>query len=142
MVLHKIAIPTVSPNGLHAPIENRFGRCNIFTIIIQEESIIKEVRVEHLAINRTTGGPGYQVSNFIIQMGITDLFVGRIGPNAYHALANVPNLRIYQIPWDSAHSVKSVLDLFNSRRLSQFNNTSFPSPPGRRHRHGRRGGFN
>lgn len=140
MILHKIAIPTVSPEGLRAPVENRFGRCGIFTIINQENGIIREVSVEQLDAFRSTDGPGSRIAKLIISREITDIILGRIGPNAYYTLAGVPNLKLYQIPWDRVYTVKNVLDLFNIGKLSQFNGSSFP-PPRRRHRHGKRGGF-
>ncbi len=126
MPIHTIVIPSATPDGLNAPAELRFGRCSIFTLVIQEDGVIREVRVEFMPRSRPAGGPGVQVANFIAQYGVTDLIVGNLGPSAYYALPYKSPLKIYQIPWDKQYTVKELLDKLNGGTLAPFDRSRYP----------------
>ncbi len=40
-----VAVPSLSPGGLEAPISAHFGHCEIYTLLTLEQGVIKDVRV-------------------------------------------------------------------------------------------------
>lgn len=112
----KIIFPSALPGGLSAPFDLRFGRCQAFTVVEQEDGKVQQVEVINNAAINAMGGAGIQAAQTVGNQQPTHVVVGNLGPNAAMALQNI-NSEILQIPAGSQLTVKQVLDMFNEGKL-------------------------
>lgn len=81
-----IGIPSNRPGGLNASLNPRFGRCPIFTLVILEDDVIKEVDVLENPGQNAMGGAGPMAAQFLAEQEVTIVIGGNYGPNAASAL--------------------------------------------------------
>jgi predicted Fe-Mo cluster-binding NifX family protein len=73
----RIAVPSVSPGGLDAPVENHFGHCAGFTVVSLEEGKVTDVKV--LSNNHEGAGSCGAPVGLLAEEGVKALVVGGIG---------------------------------------------------------------
>ncbi|HUW90985.1 MAG TPA: NifB/NifX family molybdenum-iron cluster-binding protein [Candidatus Nanopelagicaceae bacterium] len=111
----KIAIPTCGNGGLNEIMNNRFGRCDTFTLVTIENNQISEVES---VINRArdeTGGVGIQAAQIIGNHNANEVIVDFLGPNAAFSLKAL-NIKIYHTPGGEL-TVKELIDLRLNKKL-------------------------
>jgi len=72
-----VAVPSMSPGGLEAPISAHFGHCEIYTLLTVEQGQIREVRVIP-NVPHQQGGCMAPV-NHLSQHGVQVLIAGGMG---------------------------------------------------------------
>ncbi|HBL23101.1 MAG TPA: dinitrogenase iron-molybdenum cofactor biosynthesis protein [Deltaproteobacteria bacterium] len=77
-----IAVTSEGPS-LDARINGRFGRCQYFLIINTDDLSFEAVENQNAALG---GGAGIQSAQMIAAKGVTHVFTGACGPNAYQVL--------------------------------------------------------
>jgi predicted Fe-Mo cluster-binding NifX family protein len=78
-----IAVTSEEPL-LDARIDGRFGRCQYFLIINTDDLSFEAVENRNAALG---GGAGIQSAQMIAAKGVTHVFTGACGPNAYQVLS-------------------------------------------------------
>ncbi|MFX1519369.1 MAG: NifB/NifX family molybdenum-iron cluster-binding protein [Promethearchaeota archaeon] len=83
----KIGIASRLPAGLDSPVDNRFGRCFMWTIVEldNKNKIINAELYENEARNARSGS-GIQATQFLAKLGCTVAIAGNFGPSAFTAL--------------------------------------------------------
>lgn len=79
-----IAVTSEGPS-LDARINGRFGRCQYFLIINTDDLSFEAVENQNAALG---GGAGIQSAQMIAAKGVTRVFTGACGPNAYQVLSS------------------------------------------------------
>ena len=106
-----ICFPSSKPGGLQATFMDKFGRCDVFTCIIQENGKIVGVNVEHNDAKNTMGGAGTKAVEIVKSMNPTDTVVGHLGPNAYAKLSKT-DIKIHLLKHKSEIDVKQAFEEF------------------------------
>lgn len=83
----KIGIASSLPAGLDSPVDERFGRCFMWTIVEldNKNKIINAELYENEARNARSGS-GIQATQFLSRLGCTVAIAGNFGPTAFTAL--------------------------------------------------------
>lgn len=115
----KIAIPSVSSDGLNAVHDVRFGRCKFFTIIQIKENQIHEVKVIANEAKDATGGAGPMAVNLVAKEGVQSVLGADYGPNARNALIQ-SNIKMYGYPQSPNCTVKNLVDLYLKGEISKL----------------------
>jgi predicted Fe-Mo cluster-binding NifX family protein len=116
----KIIFPCNLPGGLAAPFNWKFGRCEAFTMVIQNDSEIEEVEVVQNDAENTMGGAGPAAAKIVSDLDPTDIVVGRLGPNAHSALLKT-GIRLHKIDISTPMNIKTALDRFNAGETKEIN---------------------
>ena len=127
----KIAFPSLNPGGLSANFSSRFGRCDAFTLVIQENGKVIEVIIKENGAKNAMGGAGVNATQIVANMDATDIIVGRLGPNAYEALSKT-SMKIHMIDQTPSGSIniKQALELFNQGKITPANSANVASHSG------------
>ena len=129
----KIIIPSMSPGGIHAQFEWRFGRCATFTIIEKDENgKILQVTVINNDATKAMGGAGIAAAQSVGNQKPTDIIVGNLGPNAIGALKTI-GANLYQVGNNQVNTVKDVLDLFEQGKVEPVQSANVKSHSGMRY---------
>jgi len=99
------------PGGLQAKFMDKFGRCDAFTCIIQENDKIVGVNVEQNDAKNAMGGAGTKAVDIVKSMNPTDAVVGHLGPNAYDKLSKT-DIKIHLLKHKSEINVKQAFEEF------------------------------
>lgn len=78
----RMAVTSEGPS-LEARIDGRFGRCRYFLIIDSDDLSLETVENRNATLG---GGAGIQSARMIAAKGVTHVFTGSCGPNAYQVL--------------------------------------------------------
>ena len=111
----KIAIPTFGNGGLNEVMNNRFGRCDTFTIVTIESDQITEVLSVGNHAKGEAGGVGIQATQIIGNHNVNEVIVDFLGPNAADSLKAL-NIKIYHAPRGNL-TVKELIDLRLNEKL-------------------------
>lgn len=127
----KIAFPSLTPGGLSAIFSPRFGRCDAFTLVVQENGKIIEVIIEENGAKNAMGGAGVNATQIVANMDATDILVGRLGPNAYGALSKT-GIKVHMIDQtpSSNINIKQALEFFNQGKISPASSANVASHSG------------
>ncbi|MDD3846217.1 MAG: NifB/NifX family molybdenum-iron cluster-binding protein [Syntrophorhabdaceae bacterium] len=98
----RIAVTSDGPS-LDARIDPRFGRCRYFLIINTDDLTFETIENGNAALG---GGAGIQSAQMIAAKGVTHVFTGACGPNAYQVLAAAA----VQVVTGCAGNVRDVID--------------------------------
>ena len=128
MMQQKIAFPSFSPGGLSANFSSRFGRCDAFTLVIQEDGKIIEVIIEENSAKNAMGGAGVNAAQVVANLGSTDIIVGRLGPNAHGALSKT-GMKLHMIDQTQSSNIniEQALEFFNQGKTSPVNSANVAS---------------
>ena len=116
----KVAVPSVSSDGLNAVHEVRFGRCGFFTIIKIKENQIQEVKVIANEAKDATGGAGPMAVNIVAKEGVQAVLGADYGPNARNALIQ-SGIKMFGYPKITNNTVKFILELYLKGELPILN---------------------
>ena len=84
----KVAISTLPPGGLDAPVNPQFGRTPVFTIVeVDSSGNVLNVKVVPNPGSQAVHGAGPLAAQTVAQEGVNAVISGNFGPNAYQALA-------------------------------------------------------
>lgn len=125
----KIIIPSMSPGGLHAPFEWRFGRCSNFTIIEKVDDRVVQITVINNDAVNAMGGAGIAAAQNVGNQKPTDIIVGNLGPNAVGALKTI-GANLYQVGNNQVSTVKDVLELFEQGKVEPIADANVSSHTG------------
>ncbi|MBD3351049.1 MAG: dinitrogenase iron-molybdenum cofactor biosynthesis protein [Candidatus Lokiarchaeota archaeon] len=121
-----IVITSNLPGGLAAPFAWRFGRCQAFTVVEQEDGKINQVQVVNNQAANAMGGAGIAAAQTVGNLNPTAVLVGNLGPNAAAGLGNI-NAKIYRVNAQQQLTVKDVLDLYNQGQLVELSGANVGS---------------
>ncbi|PAB60416.1 NifB/NifX family molybdenum-iron cluster-binding protein [Anaeromicrobium sediminis] len=124
----KIAITCVKKDK-DSMIDERFGRCNYFTIYDTESKSFEHVENKGVT---SAQGAGIAAGQQLLDHGVEALITGHVGPNAMKILQS-GNVSIYKC---SGKNIKEEIDLLLDNKLENINN-AVPPHSGMRNRHGR-----
>lgn len=111
-----ICFPSSMPGGLQATFMDKFGRCDAFTCIIQENGKIVGVNVEQNDAKNKPGGAGTKAVEIVNSMIPTDCIarhavVGHLGPNAYSELSKT-GIKIHLLKHKPGINIKQAFEEF------------------------------
>ena len=128
----KIVIPSMSPGGIHAQFEWRFGRCATFTIIEKIDDKVVQVTVINNDATKAMGGAGIAAAQNVGNQKPTDIIVGNLGPNAVGALKSI-GANLFQVGNNQVNTVKDVLELFEQGKVEPVSGANVKSHSGMRY---------
>ncbi|HOW54933.1 MAG TPA: NifB/NifX family molybdenum-iron cluster-binding protein [Syntrophorhabdaceae bacterium] len=99
-----IAVTSEGPS-LEARIDGRFGRCRYFLIINTDDLSFGAIENQNTALG---SGAGIQSAQMVAAKGVTHVFTGACGPNAYQVLSAAG----VEVVTGCAGGVKDVIDRF------------------------------
>jgi len=108
----RVAIPSMLPGGVEAPVSNHFGHCQAFTVVTLEGQEVAGVEV---VANGHHDGCGGAVRR-LLDSGVEALLVGGIGMRPLEALRS-QGARVFIT---SAATVGEALNAFRRGELSPF----------------------
>jgi predicted Fe-Mo cluster-binding NifX family protein len=112
-----VALPSVSPGGLDAPIHARFGRCDCFTVVAIENGVVGEAKVIPNAAQGVGGGAGPMSAQTIVNAGAKIVAGGMFGFNAQTAL-EAAGVKIITLPPEKmSGTVRTIVDLLIQGQL-------------------------
>lgn len=83
----KIGIASSLPEGLDSPVDERFGRCFIWTIVdVGDNKKLMNVGLYENEARNARSGAGIQATQFLSKLGCTVAIAGQFGPSAFTAL--------------------------------------------------------
>jgi predicted Fe-Mo cluster-binding NifX family protein len=83
----KIGIASSLPEGLDSPVDERFGRCFLWTIVeIGGKKKVTNVELYENEARNARSGAGIQSTQFLAKLGCTVAIAGQFGPSAFTAL--------------------------------------------------------
>ncbi|MHA1720516.1 MAG: NifB/NifX family molybdenum-iron cluster-binding protein [Promethearchaeota archaeon] len=112
----KIAIPSVSSDGLNAQVTRRFGRCPFFTIVSLKNGEIDEVEIIENSGASAMGGAGPMAVQLVVGAGAKAVAGADYGPNASGALSQ-GGVSSYGYPNDPNITVKGLVELYLQDKL-------------------------
>ncbi|MCT4595867.1 MAG: NifB/NifX family molybdenum-iron cluster-binding protein [Anaeromicrobium sp.] len=124
----KIAITSVTKDK-ESTIDERFGRCNYFTIYDTENKSFEHVENKGVT---SAQGAGIAAGQQLVDCAVGALITGYVGPNAMRVLQS-GKVDIYKC---SGKSIKEEIELFLDNKLEIINN-AVPAHSGMRNRNGR-----
>ncbi len=84
----KVAVSTLPPGGLDAPVNPQFGRTPVFTIVeVDSGGNVLNVKIVPNPGSQAVHGAGPLAAQTVAQEGVNAVISGNFGPNAYQALA-------------------------------------------------------
>ena len=114
-----ICFPSSMPGGLQATFLDKFGRCDVFTCIIQENGKIVGVNVEQNDAKNTMGGAGTKVVDIVKSMNPNHAVVGYLGPNAYAKLSKT-DIKIHLLKHKTGITIKQAYEEFTKGNVSEM----------------------
>ena len=118
----KIAV-TSTGNTIDSPIDPRFGRCQFFIFVDQENM---ECEASENEAVMASGGAGPQAAQFVANKGVEAVLTGNVGPNAVSAL-KAAGIKIYI---GSTGTVKETVSLFKNGQLQEVGEATVASHTG------------
>jgi predicted Fe-Mo cluster-binding NifX family protein len=115
----KLCISAAEPAET-APVDPRFGRAAAFCIYDTESGVLEGFANESVS---QSGGAGVQAAQELIDRGVDAVLTGRVGPNAFRALA-AAGIPVYA---DAGPTVQEAIEAFKSGSLVA---TAAPTNPG------------
>jgi predicted Fe-Mo cluster-binding NifX family protein len=109
-----IAVPSLAPGGLDAPVEGHFGHCAGFTVVKLDGDAVAEVKV--LSNNRHGAGSCGAPVTMLAEAGVQALVVGGIGMRPLELL-KAQGIGVYIT---RAATVRQAVADFTSGRLQGF----------------------
>ncbi|MBN2150240.1 MAG: NifB/NifX family molybdenum-iron cluster-binding protein [Candidatus Lokiarchaeota archaeon] len=129
----KIAIPSMSGDGLSSQVDLRFGRAMYFTFVTVEDGKVKEVTVASNNAAQAMGGAGPQAVQFVIDHGADTVFVLQVGPNAAAALGASGAMVLTRSDTSPPpYTVKQIVDEYIAQKLVPAAGANVPSHAGMR----------
>lgn len=114
-ILMKIGIASSLPEGLDSPVDERFGRCFLWTIVDSgDNKKIKNVELFENEARNARSGAGIQATHFLAKLGCTVAIAGQFGPSAFTAL-NSLGFEIIQC--DPQFSVREAVENYLSGKF-------------------------
>ena len=107
----KICITAAGPN-LDAPVDTRFGRCQVFLIVDTENQKFEAIPNQGVGAMR---GAGIAAAQMIVSSGVKAVITGNVGPNAFMVL-NQSGIKIYA----------GVFGITARKALEAFKNNEIP----------------
>lgn len=111
----KVAVPSMAPGGLEAPLSGHFGHCDAFTLLQVEDGQITEVNI--LPNEGHVQGGCMAPVMLLKNAGVDVLMAGGMGARP---LAGFQQVGIDVFFWGDAMTVDSAIGLFNSGRAPKF----------------------
>ena len=118
-MIKRIIFPCNLPGGLAASFNWKFGRCEAFTLVIQDEDKIIEVDVMQNDAESSIGGAGPAAAKIVTDLEPTDIVIGRLGPNAHMALLKT-GINLHKIDFSKPMNIKTALDRFNAGDIEKI----------------------
>lgn len=113
MLTMKVAV-TAEDKSLDSPVDQRFGRAKLF-LIVDTDSGMFTVRDNSQNLNAMQGA-GIQAAKNVLDVGVSAVISGQIGPKAFSAL-QAAEIKIYTGAQGSVR--EAVEDLKNGKLQSQ-----------------------
>jgi len=111
----KLAI-TSEGESLQSAVDPRFGRAKYFIVVDTDTQAVRAVpNTQNL---NAAQGAGIQAGKMIVELGVTSLITGHVGPKAFSAL-QAGNVEIYT---GAAGTVGDALDQFRAGKLRAARN--------------------
>lgn len=107
----KIAV-TAQDEGLHAPVDPRFGRTPWFVVVDLESDRITSIP-NTISLNAVQGA-GIQAAQLVAEQAVSHVITGHCGPKAYRAL----NAAGIAVVTEASGTVESVIEAFRAGRLT------------------------
>lgn len=125
----------VSSTGmeLKSSVDPRFGRCQFFLVVDMDTM---EYRAAPNTAGASTGGAGIEAAQMVVDMGVSAVLTGNIGPNAHRAL-NAAGIKVYV---GAAGTVSESIERFKRGELTEAGNATVPGHFGMGGGMGRGGG--
>ncbi len=114
-----ICFPSSMPGGLNATFLDKFGRCDVFTCIVQENGKIVGVNVEQNDAKKAMGGAGTKAVEIVKSMNPNHAVVGHLGPNAYTRLSKT-DIKIHLLKHKSGINIKQAYEEFTKGNVSDM----------------------
>jgi predicted Fe-Mo cluster-binding NifX family protein len=114
-----ICFPSSMPGGLNATFLDEFGRCDVFTCIVQENGKIVGVNVEQNDAKNAMGRAGIKAVDIVKSMNPNHAVVGHLGPNAYTKLSKT-DIKIHLLKHKSGINIKQAYEEFTKGNVSKM----------------------
>ncbi|WP_406659906.1 NifB/NifX family molybdenum-iron cluster-binding protein [Methanolobus sp. ZRKC3] len=121
---------TATSEGLNAPVDPHFGRCQYFVIV---DSDTMEFESIANTSSSASGGAGIKAAQQILNKNIGALITGSVGPNAFPILSS-ENIEVYGF---ATGSVSEAVSSYNDGMLESIGSANSPGKSGNQS-HGRR----
>jgi predicted Fe-Mo cluster-binding NifX family protein len=118
----KIAVSSTG-DKMDSAVDPRFGRCMYF-IIVDLDSMSSEAVSNQSAM--ASGGAGIQAAQTVIDLGVSVVITGHVGPNAFQTL-NAGGIKIVT---DAAGTVKEVIEKYKKGGLKETSSATVASHAG------------
>jgi len=110
----KIGVASRVPEGLDSPVDERFGRCFMWTVVdVGDNKKITNVELYENEARNARSGAGIQSTQFLAKLGCAVAIAGQFGPSAFTAL-NSLGFEIIQC--DPQSSVRDAVDNYLSSK--------------------------
>ncbi|MGQ4832552.1 MAG: NifB/NifX family molybdenum-iron cluster-binding protein [Candidatus Asgardarchaeia archaeon] len=121
----KIAVSTLPPGGLDAPVNPQFGRTPVFTVVdVDNSGKILNVKVVPNPGSQAIHGAGPLAAQTVAQEGVNAVISGNFGPNAFQALAGF-GISLYVAPPNV--SVRDAIRMLLAGQLAPASSATMPS---------------
>lgn len=110
-----VAVPSVNPGGLDAPLMPHFGHCDVFTLVEMDAGAVKTVRT--LQNKPHEHGDCASPVSFLAENGVTVMLAGGMGMRPFQAFRQ-SGIDVYFVGGES--SVGTAVQNFAEGRLPAF----------------------
>jgi len=117
------------PEGLDSPVDERFGRCFMWTVVEVDDNKKKIINVELYEndARNARSGAGIQSTQFLSQLGCSVAIAENFGPSAFTALGS---LGFDIIQCDPNLTVREAIDRYLSGKYKSLEEPTKPKKAG------------
>ncbi|MBD3208681.1 MAG: cation diffusion facilitator family transporter [Candidatus Nealsonbacteria bacterium] len=112
----KIVIPVKERKGLDSPLDERFGRANLFLMLFVEEKKIKSHQYIENPFQEKELRAGLAVADYLSEKGPDILITSEIGPISFHTLRD----KLIDVYEAKGETVKEAVDNFLAGKMKRF----------------------
>jgi len=125
----KIGVASSLPEGLDSPVDERFGRCFMWTVVEVDDNKKKIINVELYEndARNARSGAGIQSTQFLSQLGCSVAIAENFGPSAFTALGS---LGFDIIQCDPNLTVREAIDRYLSGKYKSLEEPTKPKKAG------------
>ncbi|GEM_PF-1111484 len=124
----KIGVASSLPEGLDSPVDERFGRCFMWTVVeVDDNKKVINVELYENDARNARSGAGIQSTQFLSQLGCSVAIAANFGPTAFTAL-NSLGFEIIQC--DLQLTVQEALDRYLSGKYKSLEEPTKPKKAG------------
>jgi predicted Fe-Mo cluster-binding NifX family protein len=124
----KIGVASRLPEGLDSPVDKRFGRCFMWTVVeVGDNRKVINVELYENDARNARSGAGIQATQFLAKVGCTVAIAEQFGPSAFTAL-NSLGFEIIQC--DPQLTVRDAIENYLSGKYKPLEEPTAPKKAG------------